>query len=174
MQRLYYLANDVDTSERVSEAIHSAGIRDWNFHVLSKDAAGLYIHHLHSVTPFQQLTSSTVRHVGASAAVRRPVRTLAWCAAVALADESHSRDFDAARCFTARQGGTIISRAKTTKLRRFTTTSAGRYLIMIDVRREHRARVRELMVTKFPNVRCAAAVRSLIRSNAPRTCSTEH
>jgi hypothetical protein len=55
MQRLYYLASDIDTSERVSEALHNEGIRDWNFHVLAKDEAGLYIHRVHSATPFQQL-----------------------------------------------------------------------------------------------------------------------
>lgn len=51
-RRLYYLANDFDSVDRIAELLHKQGLSDWNFHVFSKDDVGLYKHHLHSATPW--------------------------------------------------------------------------------------------------------------------------
>jgi hypothetical protein len=48
MKRLYFLTDDIDKAEQISNELHREGISDWNFHVMSKDAAGLKRHHLHS------------------------------------------------------------------------------------------------------------------------------
>ena len=163
MQRLYYLANDVETSERVSEAIHDEGIRDWNFHVLSKDEAGLYVHHVHSATPFQQLDliHSAARWAIGGGAIGGGVgllclglQLLPWQTnALTVAILTLLGVF-----YGAWQGGMIGMTRENYKVAPFhDDIEAGRYLIMIDVRREHRARMRELMQTKFPNVlRCGS------------------
>lgn len=48
MKRLYYLCNSIDRTERISDDLHSLGVSDWNFHVMSRDKKGLTKHHLHS------------------------------------------------------------------------------------------------------------------------------
>lgn len=50
-RRLYYIADNLDTVDRAADLLQRQGIKGWNFHVLSKDEAGLYRHHLHSATP---------------------------------------------------------------------------------------------------------------------------
>jgi hypothetical protein len=55
MKRLYYLVDDLETTEQVSNALHTAGVTDWNFHAVSRDEAGLYQHHIHSAATYQQL-----------------------------------------------------------------------------------------------------------------------
>lgn len=50
-RRLYYIADNLDTVDRAADLLQRQGITGWNFHVLSKDAVGLYRHQLHSATP---------------------------------------------------------------------------------------------------------------------------
>jgi len=54
MKRLYYITGDIDAADSISRTLHEAGISDWNFHVLSKDKAGLNTHSIHSTTPFHE------------------------------------------------------------------------------------------------------------------------
>lgn len=55
MKRLYYLTNDIAVAQSVSVKLHENGIGDWDFHVLSKDEAGIKKHHLNSATPIHEL-----------------------------------------------------------------------------------------------------------------------
>ncbi|MGX5174351.1 hypothetical protein ACUR5C_10060 [Aliikangiella sp. IMCC44653] len=49
MKRLYYLTDNIDSTQSISEDLHKAGITDWNFHVISKqNESGLYRRHIHS------------------------------------------------------------------------------------------------------------------------------
>ena len=48
MKRVYYLAPDLSSVESISTHLHANGIRDWQFHVVSKDEAGLSKRHIHS------------------------------------------------------------------------------------------------------------------------------
>ena len=50
-RRLYYLADNIETVDQVANLLQRQGVTGWNFHVLSRDEAGLYKHHLHSATP---------------------------------------------------------------------------------------------------------------------------
>jgi hypothetical protein len=54
MKRLYYLSSSIESVEQVSNDLHEKGITDWNFHIISKDEAGLYSHHLHSASLIQR------------------------------------------------------------------------------------------------------------------------
>lgn len=54
MKRLYYLTDNLDSTEAISNDIHQAGITDWNFHVISKDEAGLYRRHIHGANLFHK------------------------------------------------------------------------------------------------------------------------
>ncbi|NRA22605.1 MAG: PrgI family protein [Oceanospirillaceae bacterium] len=47
MRRLFYVTNDLDDAEEISDEVHAAGIDDHHFYVISRDANGLKTHHLH-------------------------------------------------------------------------------------------------------------------------------
>ena len=164
MQRLYYLADDIEVTERVSEALHREGISDWNFHVLAKDEAGLYTHHVHSATPYQQLdivrTGQRWGLIGGAIGllaglVCRELQPFPWeTTHVIVAMMMLIGGF-----FGAWQGGMIGLTRENYKIAPFhDDIEAGRYLLMVDVRRDDRPRVRELMNMQFPSVqRCGSS-----------------
>ncbi len=55
MKRLYYLTKIADAAEFASDCLHENGVTDWNFHVLGKDKANVFKHHLHGTTPLHEL-----------------------------------------------------------------------------------------------------------------------
>ena len=54
MKRLYYLTDSIDCAEQIASEVHRWGIADWNYHVLSKDPAGLSKHQNHADTLLHQ------------------------------------------------------------------------------------------------------------------------
>jgi hypothetical protein len=58
--RYFYLADNLDVVDRVKDILNRKGVKKWNFHVLSKDGAGVYKHHLHSANVLQ--TTDLWRH----------------------------------------------------------------------------------------------------------------
>ncbi|WP_196139710.1 hypothetical protein [Aliikangiella sp. G2MR2-5] len=63
MKRLYYLTDDIQSTQEISDDLHETGVSDWNFHVISKDEKGLYKRHIHSANALQKtdLIHSTER-----------------------------------------------------------------------------------------------------------------
>ncbi len=164
MQRLYYLADDVDVTERVSEALHKEGTSDWNFHVLAKDEAGLCTHHVHRATPYQQLdvvrTGERWGLIGAAIGLLAGLVCFAW---QPLPWETNTvmvvMMMLIGGFFGAWQGGMVGLTRESYKIAPFhDDIEAGRYLIMVDVKREDRPRVRDLMNMEFPKVqRCGSS-----------------
>ena len=50
MKRLFYLVDRIDNVENISEDLHSHGITDWRFHILSRDTAGVFTRKLHGAS----------------------------------------------------------------------------------------------------------------------------
>ncbi len=48
MKCLYFLSPNLDSSKKVSDDLHEAGLLDWYLHVISKDETGLVEKHIHS------------------------------------------------------------------------------------------------------------------------------
>lgn len=48
MKRLYFISHSLDGAEAISNDVHRVGISDYNFHVMSRNEAGLYKRHIHS------------------------------------------------------------------------------------------------------------------------------
>jgi len=168
VRRLYYVAEDLETTQQISDVLHQAGISDWNFHVLAKDEDGLYRHHIHSATPIHQLdfvhTGERWAMVGASI-----------CLIVGLAvhlSESlpWSTSFLEVFLFTAVgglfgawQGGMVGLTRENYKIEPFhKDIEAGRYLVMVDVKPHNKAEVREIMSMQFPRVRFSGRDSTLI------------
>ena len=47
MKRLFYVTNNLDDAELISDEVHKQGIDDHHFYVLSRDEKGIKTHHLH-------------------------------------------------------------------------------------------------------------------------------
>src|SRR5580765_7116877 len=48
MNCLYYLAPTLESTHRISDDLHAAGMKDFFLHVISKDESGLELEHIHS------------------------------------------------------------------------------------------------------------------------------
>lgn len=55
MKCLYYLTSTIDSTRKITDDLHRAGIDDWFIHVLSKDEAGLKKDKIHSSNYLEQL-----------------------------------------------------------------------------------------------------------------------
>lgn len=155
MRRLYYIADDLPTTRAISETLHEEGVTDWNFHVVAKDEDGLYRHHIHSATPIQQLdiVHTGERFAMVGAAVGLLAGLIAYYSA-ALPLLSVFAITLVAALFGAWLGGMVGLSRENYKLEPFhEEIEAGRYLIMVDVHKESKARVREIMNMGFPRVR---------------------
>lgn len=151
MKRLYYLADNLDTVDSVANALHRAGISDWHFHVLNKDEAGLYKHHLHSATPLHR--RDVIRTGERGALLGFGIGLLAAIISVLLLEMSPTHSivvFGVAivlpTLFGAWAGGLVGLSLENHKVERFhRDIEAGRSLLMIDVDRAHHNRVQLLL-----------------------------
>lgn len=153
MKRLYYLTHDIDVAESVSDALHENGISDWNFHVLSKDEAGIKKHHLNSATPIHELDI-----------LRSGERGLIYGAILAMIliflvgqFTSWFQMFGALGVFgigiitigfSTWVGGFVGMQTENYKIRRFHgAIEKGCYLLMVDVSNDHKAETEQLLAT---------------------------
>ena len=157
MRRLYYVVDNIGTTSAISEHLHAEGIKDWNFHVLSKDRSELYTHNLHSASPLH--TNDSVR-----TGERRGL--VGGCIGLLTGLGLHFSQilpwyFDRFSVFTlivigallgALQGCIAGARKENYKITEFhDEIESGRYLIMLDVPAGEKAAFRELMSLQFPD-----------------------
>ncbi len=175
MKRLYYLTDTIDSTESVSNDLHAAGIDDWHFHVLSRDEAGLYTHHVHSANWFQQydLLRCALRGalfgfiagmliavmIGATPVLGAPVSTLGAVFTVLIIT-----------MFGTWVGGLVGLQTENHKVRRFhDALEAGKYLIMVDIAPEQEHTVTKLMKIHHPEATPVRAERARAERVPDRT-----
>jgi len=156
MKRMYYLTDTIDSTEQIARDLHDAGISDWNFHVLSKDEAGLHKRHIHAANYIQKL--DIVRNLERGALVGL------LCGLVGMFYLNSAQPFgpnpSAMAYFTvlltltlfgAWTGGMAGLGVENQKIARYhDALEAGKYLLLIDVKAEEEGRVRALMGRKHP------------------------
>lgn len=158
MRRLYYLADDLHTCERVAAELAEAGIGDWHFHVLSRDEIGLYQHRVHAAATYHRFDVLPTGQrwalggallgllVGGAAYLAQPLPWTVSPAGVAVMVLLGA-------VLGAWPGALRGLTRPNYKIRRFQgEVEAGRHLLMVDVNERNRARVRELMSVRFPSV----------------------
>ncbi len=154
MKRLFYLVDQMDSLESISEDLHREGITDWQFHILSKDEAGLFNRSLHRASILDRTDIARYTERGAIAgalfsltfiitaimtgALNWP--TVAWVALFVFAT--------AAGAWLAGFGG--IS-AENYRIRQFhDDIENGRHLVMVDVSKADKTRMKQLMAKNHP------------------------
>jgi len=152
MKRLYYLTHQLDAVDNISKTLHEAGISDWNFHVLSKDKAGLTTHRIHSTTPLHERDIIRSGERGALIGVSVGLCVALIIAATNALPAAAMGYFAMATLvfvctmFGAWAGGFFGIQTENYKVRQFhEELEDGQYLLMIDVDASHEETVLKLM-----------------------------
>lgn len=159
MRRMYYLTDNIDSTEQIANDLHREGITDWNFHVLSKDEAGLYKRHIHSANYIQKLDIIRNAERGALLGFAGAVVVTAYVISAEpfgpnLSGLVYLAIFGFITLFGAWMGGLIGLTKENQKVAQYhDEIEAGKYLIMIDVRQGEEDRVKSLMERKHQEAR---------------------
>ncbi len=153
MKRLYYLTDNIDKAESISNDLHRSGISDWNFHVVSQDEAGLYRHHLHGTSFLGKTdlihTAERGALLGVAAGVIAALILSMFITTNLLIDALVILFF---ACFGAWLGGLIGLGMTNYRLVKFEgPLSEGHYLLMIDVSKDNHDEVERIMLAHRMN-----------------------
>ncbi len=156
MKRLYYLADTIDSTEHIARDLHKSGISNWNFHVMSQDEDGLVKHHIHGANTLHRLD---VVHSGEQGALIGIVIGLCIGATVMLAKPFNIEMGGLGiagvvvffTLFCTWLGGMVGLSHENYKIKRFhDDLSAGKYLIMVDFKKNMEDQVRHMMAKRHP------------------------
>lgn len=164
MKRFYYVTSHIDSAEQIAKDLHREGISDWNFHVLSKDKAGLYSHHVNSANYWQELD---VVH----SALRGTIIGIITALAIGLT-VNYASGFAAlslplllliGALFGTWLGGFIGLSHENYKIARFhDDIEAGKYLIMVDVHKDEETKIKTVMERHHPEAAMSGEDSTLI------------
>ncbi len=144
MRCLYYLAPTLESTHRISDDLHAAGIKDFFLHVIAKDESGLELQHIHSSNYLETLDIIRDGFIGAA------IGALAGLVGAGLlmffqpfGDIPHYVYFiivAVATMFGAWEGGLTGIATENNNLKKFhRDIEAGKYLILIYARKEQGA-----------------------------------
>ncbi|MFC4260206.1 hypothetical protein ACFOZ5_14380 [Marinobacter lacisalsi] len=154
MKRLFYLVDSIDSVDEISDDLHKHGVTDWRFHIVSKDEAGLFRHHLHtaSILDRTDLPRFVERGVliGALAGVL-VVGTLSLIIGLSFPMGAWIALF----AFSVVAGGWLAGfggiQSENYRIRRFhDDIEAGKYLVMVDVPKQDEEEMKRLMGARHP------------------------
>ena len=162
MNCLYYLAPTLESTHRISDDLHAAGLKDFFLHVVAKDESGLEAEHIHSSNYLETLDVIRDGFIGAA------IGALCGLAGAALLmyfqpfgpDVPHYVYFiivGVATMFGAWEGGLTGIATENKNLKKFHhDIEAGKYLILVYARKMQGAQVRALMRQKHPEAEFVA------------------
>ena len=162
MKCLYYLTPTLDSTQKISDDLHEAGVDDWFIHVISKDDSGLKKEQIHSGNYIEKLDILRFGIIGAAIGfvcglvvagivmVVEPfgseVKSIVYYGIVILLT-----------CFGAWSGGLTGVASGNKKIAGFNADiDSGKYLILIYARRHMEELVKEMMKKKHPESRLEA------------------
>lgn len=155
MRRIYYLLDDINEADRISDTLHENGIADWQFHVMAKDEEGLYRHHLHRANILQKrdVVHSGERGalIGGAVGLYLSMFILPWSISSTTLLLSVLVALTTVGVIV---GGVIGNKHENYKIARFhDDLEEGKLLIMLDVKKDQYALVMSLMNHEFPDLK---------------------
>ncbi len=163
MKCLYYLTATLESTRKITDDLHTAGIHDWFIHVLSKDLAGLKKYKIHSSNYLEQLDILRYGILGGTLGFFVGLLAL-WLFNLTkpFGPDMPSIVYFALlgflTLFGTWEGGLagIASENKKTALFH-EDLEAGKYLILIYARKEAEDTVRKVMQASHPEAKLVAA-----------------
>lgn len=154
MKRLYYLVPSIDSVQEISDDLHQQGVTDWRFHIISKDEAGLYTRRLHSAGIMDR--TDLVRFLDRGAIIGALAGICLVAALMLLQRDLPVEAWVAMFIFSIIAGAWIggiggIS-SENYRTRCFhDAIESGKYLVMVDVPKQHVERTIESMKKNHPD-----------------------
>ncbi|NOQ15677.1 MAG: hypothetical protein GQ581_01315 [Methyloprofundus sp.] len=162
MKCIYYLTTTLESTHKITDDLHQAGIDDWFIHVLSHDVAGLKKDKIHSSNYLEQLD---ILRYGVLGAISGFVVGL-LAAGVVNAIDLFGPDIPNVAyyaiilfftLFGSWEGGFIGIATENKKISLFhDDLEAGRYLILIYAKQASEGLVKVLMEKQHPEAQLAA------------------
>ncbi|MEE9424985.1 MAG: hypothetical protein V3V18_08380 [Methylococcales bacterium] len=156
MRKLFYLTDNMISVEEVSKDLHEHGITYWNFCVHSKDEVGLHKRRVHSASYLQQ--REVIRYGERGAMMGFAIAVLAVLFvmfAKPFGEETHALVYVAIfgfiTMFGAWAGGLTGLATENQSIAKFhDEVTAGKHLLMIDVKKDNEESVKQLMQANHP------------------------
>lgn len=164
MKCLYFLAPNLTSTHDVSEDLHQVGVSDFYLHVISRDESGLKKQHIHSSNYLETLDVVRDGFIGAALGFLIGLIGIAllmyfrpFGADVQVPTFVYAILVGAATLFGAWEGGLTGIASENKKLTRFhEDIAAGKYLILVYVRKHQEDLVRKMMKERHPEAELAA------------------
>lgn len=189
MKCIYYLTSTLKCTQDVSDDLHEVGVEDFYLHVISKDECGLRKQHIHSSNYLETLDIVRDGFIGAALGfiagligVSLLMYFKPFGPTVEVPTLVYAILVGAATLFGAWEGGLTGIATENKKIRRFhDDIDAGKYLILVYVRKHQEGQVRKMMEERHPDAELVAIdshfinpfadVQPVSRASSPRTQS---
>lgn len=164
MKCIYYLSSTLKCTQDVSDDLHRVGVEDFYLHVISKDECGLRKQQIHSSNYLETLDIVRDGFIGAALGfivgligVSLLMYFKPFGPTVEVPTLVYAILVGAATLFGAWEGGLTGIATENKKLRRFhDDIEAGKYLILVYVRKRQEATVRKMMEERHPDAELVA------------------
>ena len=162
MKCLYYLTSSLDSTQKISDDLHAAGVNDWFVHVISKDEAGLRKKQVHSSNYLETLDLVRNGLIGAvlgfilGAVIALLAYSFSW-----FGSDIHIIAYLAIVLvftgFGSWEGGLAGVARENKKIRQFhDELENGKYLVLIYARKNQEEAVKATMSDKHPEANFTA------------------
>jgi uncharacterized membrane protein len=170
MKCIYFLAPTLSSTQQVAEDLHRVGVEDFYLHVISKDESGLKKQHIHSSNYFETLDVVRDGFIGAALGfIAGLIGVALFMYFKPLGPDVHVPAFvyvilvGVATLFGAWEGGLAGIGAENKKLEKFhDDIEAGKYLILVYVRKHMEDTVLKMMKERHPDAELVGIDRHFI------------
>lgn len=164
MKCIYYLTSTLASTQDVSDDLHEVGVKDFYLHVICKDECGLKKQHIHSSNYLETLDVVRDGFIGAALGFMAGLLGIAllmyfrpFGPTVEVPTFVYAILVGAATLYGAWSGGLAGIGSENKKLTRFhDDIAAGKYLILVYVRKQQEGMVRKMMKERHPDAELVA------------------